>query len=221
MRSKNGLADIRRAKLAHGVGDRSPGWTEPCPLKTLEKPTILTQPAESLDTTIQLVTPERILFRYPLAGPFRRLVAYFFDLALVTILLLLAVVASLAFLVSFNSTSVLGPLMVAYFILVWGYRGLCEAFSTVRRWGAPDGIRVVTDRGVPINGSQAVLRNLVGALDGVVPYLHRPDLTSLLLLTALTSMRLDAEVPEARRPCRGDDGRGGGTPDSSRDPAVR
>jgi uncharacterized RDD family membrane protein YckC len=144
-----------------------------------------------LDTTIQLVTPERIVFRYPLAGPFRRSVAYLFDLGLVLIILIALGLVSLLFVVSFGSSSVLGPFLVAYFALVWGYRGLCEAVFNGQTLGKRIlGIRVVSDHGVPITGSQAILRNLVGLLDGVVPYLSRPDLTSLLLLTALASMFL-------------------------------
>src|SRR5436190_998224 len=44
-----------------------------------------TRPEGDLDTTVRLVTPERIVFRYPLAGPFRRYVAYLIDLALVVV----------------------------------------------------------------------------------------------------------------------------------------
>ena len=42
--------------------------------------TIESKTAEPLDTSVRLVTPERVEFRYPLAGPFRRSIAYLIDL---------------------------------------------------------------------------------------------------------------------------------------------
>jgi uncharacterized RDD family membrane protein YckC len=144
---------------------------------------------ESLDTTVRLVTPERIVFQYPLAGPFRRYVAYLLDLAIV--LGAVALVALILLVLSLGSTSGLGPIFVAYFVLFWGYRGFCEAVFNGQTLGKRMlGLRVVSERGVPITGAQAVLRNLVGSLDGTVPYLLRPDLTSMLLLMGLTSMLL-------------------------------
>jgi uncharacterized RDD family membrane protein YckC len=144
---------------------------------------------ESLDTTVRLVTPERIVFQYPLAGPFRRYVAYLLDLAVV--LGAVVLVSLILIVLSLGSRSGLGPIFVAYFVLVWGYRGFCEAVFNGQTLGKRMlGLRVVSERGVPITGAQAVLRNLVGSLDGTIPYLLRPDLTSMLLLMGLTSMLL-------------------------------
>lgn len=142
-----------------------------------------------LDTTVRLVTPERIVFQYPLAGPFRRYVAYLLDLFLVSFLVAVAALAIVV--LSFGARSSGGPILVAYFVLFWGYRGVCEALFNGQTVGKRLlGLRVVSEQGVPITGAQAILRNVVGALDGTVPYLLRPDLTSLLLLTGLTSMLL-------------------------------
>ena len=144
---------------------------------------------DPLDTTVRLVTPERIVFQYPLAGPFRRYVAYLIDLAVV--LVAVVIIALTLLVLSLGSSSGIGPILVAYFVLMWGYRGFCEAVFNGQTLGKRMlGLRVVSERGVPITGAQAVLRNLVGSLDGTVPYLIRPDLTSLLLLTGLTSMLL-------------------------------
>jgi uncharacterized RDD family membrane protein YckC len=148
---------------------------------------IRTEPA--LDTTVRLVTPERIVFAYPLAGPFRRYFAYLLDLAFILILVVAASVISLF--ISFGSASGLGPAFVAYFVMMWGYRGFSEAVfngRTLGKWMV--GIRVVSDQGVPITASQAILRNVVGTVDGAVPYFLRPDLTSMLLLIGLTTMVL-------------------------------
>lgn len=149
----------------------------------------LKQVDEPLDTRVRLVTPERIVFQYPLAGPFRRFVAYFIDLGIV---LSAVVVVSLMLVVfSLGSRSGIGPIFVAYFMLVWGYRGFCEAVFNGQTLGKRLlGLRVVSERGVPITGAQAVLRNLVGSLDGTIPYLLRLDLMSMFLLMGLTSMLL-------------------------------
>lgn len=142
-----------------------------------------------LDTTVRLITPERIVFQYPLAGPFRRYMAYLVDLVLVTGTV---VVVALAIMLLLPGTRAgIGPILVIYFVLFWGYRGVSEAVFNGQTLGKRMlGLRVVSEQGVPVTGAQAILRNVVGSLDGTVPYLLRPDLTSLLLLTGLTSMLL-------------------------------
>lgn len=133
-----------------------------------------------LDTTIRLVTPERIVFEYPLAGPFRRLFAYLIDLALLVALVIVA--ALLFWALSLGSISGLGPIFVAYFVLTWGYGASCEAFFNGRTLGKRAlSIRVVSEQGVPITGAQAVLRNLVGAVDGFWAFFYLLGLTSMLL----------------------------------------
>jgi uncharacterized RDD family membrane protein YckC len=151
--------------------------------------TARTRTEEPLDTTVRLVTPERIVFRYPLAGPFRRYFAYLLDLGIV--LAAVVVIAIGLVILSGGSSSGLGPIFVIYFAIMWGYRGACEALLNGQTLGKRMvGLRVVSDRGVPITGAQAVLRNLVGALDGTVPYFSSIGLTSMLLLLGLTSMLL-------------------------------
>jgi uncharacterized RDD family membrane protein YckC len=133
-----------------------------------------------LDTKVQLVTPERIVFEHPLAGPFHRFCAYLIDFALWILLVIVATIVSL--LLSLGSISGLGLAFVAYFVLTWGYGAACEGFFNGQTLGKRMlGIRVVSDRGVPITGAQAVLRNLVGALDGLLPFFFLLGLTSLML----------------------------------------
>jgi len=142
-----------------------------------------------LDTTVRLVTPERIVFEYPLAGPFRRYFAYLIDVGIVFVTIV--IVSVLLIVLSLGSMSGFGPILVAYFVIMWGYRGVCELVMNGQTFGKRlAGIRVVSDRGMPITPAQAVLRNLVGSLDGTVPYLLRPDLTAMALLFGLTSMLL-------------------------------
>lgn len=133
-----------------------------------------------LDTTVRLITPERIVFRYPLAGPFRRLFAYLVDMALLFGLVLASIIISVV--LTLGSPSGMGPIFVAYFVLTQGYGAFCEAIFNGRTLGKRVmGIRVVSDQGVPITGAQAVLRNLVGAVDGLLPFFYMPGLTSIVL----------------------------------------
>jgi uncharacterized RDD family membrane protein YckC len=135
---------------------------------------------EPLDTTIRLVTPERIVFRYPLAGPFRRFCAYLIDLGLWLFLVIAASIVAL--MLSFGSQAGIGLILVAYFVLTWGYGATCEGLFNGQTLGKRIlGIRVVSDRGVPITGAQAVLRNLVGVVDGLVPYCFLLGLASMIL----------------------------------------
>jgi uncharacterized RDD family membrane protein YckC len=135
---------------------------------------------EPLDTTVRLTTPERIVFEYPLAGPFRRAHAYAIDLALVIALVIAAFIASL--LLSMGSVSGIGPALVALFVIVWGYQAFCEAVFNGQTLGKRlIGIRVVSDRGIPITGAQAVLRSLVGTIDGPIPFCYLLGLASIVL----------------------------------------
>ena len=85
---------------------------------------------EPLDTAIRLVTPERIRFQYPLAGPFRRAAAYLLDL-LIWVAILIVFIILLNILSVFNINDgqgfTTGVLLVVYFILQWGYGAFCEA----------------------------------------------------------------------------------------------
>jgi uncharacterized RDD family membrane protein YckC len=134
---------------------------------------------EPLDTTVRLVTPERIVFQYPLAGPFHRLGAYLIDLGLLLVLMVVASIASLIF--ALGSGGAVGLIFVAYFLLSWGYGAACEGLFNGQTPGKRMvGIRVVSDAGVPITGAQAVLRNLVGGVDGLVPFFYMLGLTSMV-----------------------------------------
>jgi uncharacterized RDD family membrane protein YckC len=138
---------------------------------------------EPLDCVVRLVTPERIIVVHPLAGPFRRFAAYMIDLGvlvlLVVILILVAVVLAVF---SAGSASVMGPILVAFFFLSWGYGAFCEGVFNGRTLGKLCmGIRVVSQQGIPISGAQAVLRNLVGAVDGPFPFLFQVGLASMTL----------------------------------------
>lgn len=133
-----------------------------------------------LDTTVRIITPERIVFDYPLAGPFRRFFAYLIDLFLLIALILLGFI--IALILALGTVSGLGPGLVAYFALQWGYFAFCEAVFNGRTLGKRAlGVRVVSVDGVPITGAQAVLRTLVGSVDGIVPFAYLPCLACMCL----------------------------------------
>jgi uncharacterized RDD family membrane protein YckC len=141
----------------------------------------VTSRREPLDCVVRLVTPERIVVLHPLAGPARRFVAYSIDLLLL-VSLITAVLIVTILLAAIGSASVFGPAFVAYFILSWGYGAFCEGLFNGQTVGKRClGIRVVSDRGVPITGAQAVLRNVVGAVDGLVPFFFLIGLSSMIL----------------------------------------
>ena len=123
----------------------------------------------ALDTTIAVVTPENIAFDYQLAGPFRRLPAYLIDLA--TRWFFLGILLFLGSVVFGITGGFAGPFFVAiafitYFIVSWFYGTLLETFyngRTVGKWAC--GIRVIDVEGRPINGSRALIRNLLRVAD--------------------------------------------------------
>jgi uncharacterized RDD family membrane protein YckC len=139
-----------------------------------------------LDTTIQIVTPENIAFHYRVAGPFRRLPAYLIDLAIrlgVLLLLqwILGMVAALGALSGAPGVTglALATFLLALFLLEWFYGGVLETFmngQTPGKWVM--GIRVLTVDGQPINGMQAVMRNILRAAD-MIPATYMVGLVTM------------------------------------------
>jgi uncharacterized RDD family membrane protein YckC len=135
---------------------------------------------EALDTTVRLITPERITFQYPLAGPFRRASAYLLDLAILAMLAVLGLFLSLA--LALGTEAGMGLFLAGLFVLRFGYGALLEGIYNGQTIGKRAmGIRVVSVDGVPINGGQAFLRNLLWAFDGVTPFAYMPAIASMML----------------------------------------
>ncbi len=133
-----------------------------------------------LDVMVRLETPERIAFDYPLGGPFRRFTAYLVDVCLMA--MLVAAVVTFSLVLSFGSVSGAGPALVGYFLISWGYGAFFEGvFSGQTPGKRALALRVVSDRGVPITAAQAVLRNLVRVVDGLVPFCFLLGLSSMLM----------------------------------------
>jgi len=124
---------------------------------------------EPLDTAVTLISPENIAFRFRLAGPAARSLAFLLDVLLVAAIgfLLLMGLGVLGFL----AESFAGLVFVALFFLWWGYGAAAEVLSNGRTAGkAVLGLRVVSQTGLSINPAQAILRNLLRAVDIAPPF---------------------------------------------------
>ena len=130
-----------------------------------------------IDSTIDVVTPENIAFRYQAAGPFRRLPAFLIDLCI-------RLGVSIAAFIGFSL--VLGGLgtaaaVVLFFILEWFYGGLFETYwngQTPGKWLMR--IRVLRIDGQPIDGMQAVMRNILRFVD-MMPLVPLPFASGMMM----------------------------------------
>lgn len=126
-----------------------------------------TQPP--LDTTLRLVSPENIAFEFRLAGPAPRLVAFAIDVLVIG-------AAGVALFIPFAVTGAvgsafLGLFLVSLFFLWWGYGAALETLTNGQTLGKLAlGLRTVSQTGLSINVSQAILRNLVRAADIAPPF---------------------------------------------------
>lgn len=121
-----------------------------------------------LDTRAEVETPERVRFRHQLAGPGRRAVAWAIDTAIrvVAVVLLLLVAMPFFSLGEQFAGGILGLFLVALFVLEWFYGAVFEILLQGRTPGkAILSLRVVRVDGSPIRPPDAVLRNLVRAVD--------------------------------------------------------
>ncbi len=120
---------------------------------------------QQLDSTIQVITPENIAFEYQVAGPFRRFPAYFLD-----VIFRIGIEFGLFWMLSLFSIAVgtawVGFWLVSFFLIGWFYGGIFETFMNGQTPGKRIfGIRVLTVNGRPINGLQAVMRNILREVD--------------------------------------------------------
>jgi len=134
-----------------------------------------------IDATVDIVTPENISFDYRVAGPSRRFLAFIIDfmiriaimvvisILLSLLLMLLARFAALAGFVEMLRGSVAlsrAINTVLWFLMTWFYGGLFETYwngRTPGKWLL--GIRVLSANGEPVNGMQAILRNILRVIE--------------------------------------------------------
>jgi uncharacterized RDD family membrane protein YckC len=123
-----------------------------------------------IDSTVEIVTPENIAFHYQVAGPFRRLPAFLLDqlirVAIVALFLLLLVLVGMTGILTNLGGMVTAVFFIGWFLLDWFYGGVLETWlngQTPGKWVM--GIRVLSVDGQPINGLQAMLRNILRTVD--------------------------------------------------------
>ena len=154
-------------------------------------------PLPPLDTDVAIETPEHIVFRYRLAGPSRRLLAYLIDLllaytvfSLVAIVVLIASVgASAAQGIAENAAGAgVGFLLVLLFAVQWVYFAAFEAWRGQTPGKAALGLRVVTTTGRAVGLSAAVLRNVLRAADAL-PLAYTAGFLSIAGFVAMIATR--------------------------------
>lgn len=137
---------------------------------------------DPLDASVQIVTPENIAFRYYVAGPFRRLPAYLVDLVIRVAALVVIALAMSPFAGIGLSGVWAAAILISWFVLAWFYGGIFEACWNGQTPGKRlMKIRVLSVDGQPINGLQAVLRNILRAVDA------QPGMTYLVGLVAAST----------------------------------
>ncbi|MCK5717803.1 MAG: RDD family protein [Thiomargarita sp.] len=131
-----------------------------------------------LDTTRPVETPEGIELGLRVAGPVVRALAWCLDFALRILIYMIL----LYFFTTFNLGDLgIGLFLISIFILEWFYPVLFEVY----RDGATPGkqamhIKVLHESGVPVNWSNAMVRNLLRAVD-FLPFLYGFGLISMLM----------------------------------------
>ncbi len=121
-----------------------------------------------LDSTISVVTPENISFDYRVAGPFQRLPAYLLDLMLAAVLFLFIQIGLSLTLGWLGSGLATGASLIIWFAIFWFYGGIFETWMNGQTPGKRlMGLRVLTVDGTPINGMQAVMRNVLRLADSM------------------------------------------------------
>lgn len=126
---------------------------------------------EALDTTAQIETPEQVTFRFRVAGPATRALAYFLDtvfrgLFLATLGVVLLIAGAVDRDGLFHAS--VGLWLLAVFFAEWGYFVLFELLWS----GASPGkrilrLRVVTIDGRPLGLVESALRNLLRGVDAL------------------------------------------------------
>ncbi len=121
-----------------------------------------------LDNTADVETPEHVRFRYRLAGPSRRALAYLIDLGIRLLALgVIAVVVQLAAGAARPGVEASrGAVLVVAFLIEWGYFVAFETYGDGRTPGKRAlSLRVMKEGGYPLGFVDSLLRNLLRAAD--------------------------------------------------------
>jgi uncharacterized RDD family membrane protein YckC len=124
---------------------------------------------ERLDTTATIETPERVTFRFRLAGPAQRGIAWFIDSLVIGGALAIVGLLSAALLAipGFKGLGTMGGL-IAFFFLQWFYGLFFEWLMHGRTPGKVAMLlRVVREDGAPAGFQDLFLRNLLRGVDAL------------------------------------------------------
>lgn len=129
-----------------------------------------------LDTLRQVETPEGLALDLRTAGVFPRAYAWLLDLGI-----RLAGVSVLSTLLALLGQAGTGVLMVAMFLVYWGYPIAFEVLRDGQTIGKRAmGLRVVNANGTPVTWLPSVVRNLLRTVD-MLPFAYGFGLTSALM----------------------------------------
>ncbi len=145
-----------------------------------------------IDSSIDVKTPENTAVSYLIAGPWRRGPAFLIDM-LVRIVVFAGILFLAGLALGVSQGLAAGPsvamITLSWFAMEWFYGGIFETFWNGQTPGKRAmGLRVLTTAGEPINGMQAIQRNIFRYADMM------PILPVLALITAL-NIDLDLESP--------------------------
>jgi len=156
----------------------------------------MTRDFKQIDSTVDVKTPENIAFQYQVVGPFRRFPAFLIDLC-VRFAVWLAALLILSLTGAFAGIDGLGIAiwLVIWFVLEWFYGGILETYWNGQTVGKRLlGMRVLQVDGQPINGLQAVMRNILRLVD-MMPLIPIGILFGIESIWAIPSCLIGLVVP--------------------------
>ncbi|MEZ6063722.1 MAG: RDD family protein [Planctomycetaceae bacterium] len=152
-----------------------------------------------VDTRVTVETPEGVDFRFVIAGPGKRGMAFVMDTVLVTVVSI-AIIWLVSILMAFSGTvsgAMMGVILLVIFVAQWLYRALFEAFWNGQTPGKRSaGLRVVRTNGTPIGWFEAFGRSVLLVADGFVLVPVHPDIPPFIptYSVALLSMFATARM---------------------------
>jgi uncharacterized RDD family membrane protein YckC len=120
----------------------------------------------ALDTTVEVDTPEQVSFRFQVAGPGRRALAYLID-AVIRAAVVVGGVVLLKLIAGVEGEGFSeGLILLLLFLVEWGYYVLLESITGGRTPGKRVlRLRVIKEGGYPLGFLDSVLRNLLRGAD--------------------------------------------------------
>lgn len=120
----------------------------------------------TIDTVLEIDTPEHLAFRTRIAGPGRRVVAWIID-QLVQMTLIIVLMIGLSVFAGLGAEGLsMGLIYFARFVIDWFYFSAFELTTGGRSAGKMAlKLRVVRPNGLPITWRESILRNFVRAAD--------------------------------------------------------